>query len=80
MSKHWERKAVGKTASKNLHCERMKLIRYRNPGEKELEQFQQEKKKSREKKSRENQEKVQPFCSRSREETGNSFICVIKFL
>lgn len=31
----------------------MKLLRYRNPGEKELEQLQQEKKKSREKKSRE---------------------------
>lgn len=43
-SKHWERKAVSRTASKYQDCERIKLIRYRKPRDMELEEFQPEKK------------------------------------
>lgn len=43
-SKHWKRKALSRTASKYHHCERIKLIRYRNPRDMELDEFQQENK------------------------------------
>ena len=72
-AKHWERKAVSKTASESQDSERIKLIRYRNHREMELEQFQQ--KKNQEKRHQSRYEETNFLEKIKRGNRGNSFKC-----